>query len=67
MLSLDHDTLKGWRLSAITAWLDPDVVTTIEDLNNVLLAVSDAVVDRLPEFAFVIESIVRRYLNEADL
>ena len=67
VLSLDHDTLKGWRLSAITAWLDPDVVTTNEDLDNVLLAVSEAVDDRLPEFAFVIESIVRRYLNDADL
>lgn len=63
VLGLDHDTLKGWRKSAIEAWLDPQVIQTRDDLQNVVQAMALPNDGKLPEFAFVIESIAREYLR----
>ena len=66
VLALNHDTLKGWRLSALSTWLDPEVVQTRADLLGVIQAVTTPDTERLPEYAFVIESVARGYLNEDD-
>jgi hypothetical protein len=63
VLGLDHDTLKGWRISAIEAWLDPEVIQTRDDFENVVQAMERPIDGKLPEFAFVIESIAREYLR----
>ncbi len=67
VLKLNHDTLKDWRSSAIAAWLDPNIVRTRDDFLDVLRAMTEPRNERLPEFAFVIESITRRYLNEINI
>lgn len=67
VLKLNHDTLKGWRLSALSTWLDPLVVQTREDVMNVLRAVTTPNSEGLPEYAFVIESVAKGYINENDL
>lgn len=63
VLGLDHDTLKGWRISAIEAWLDPEVIQTRDDFENLVQAMELPIDGKLPEFAFVIESIAREYLR----
>lgn len=63
VLKLDHDTLKGWRKSAIDVWLDPQIIQTREDLEEVVRAMDEPVEGKLPEFAFVIESIAREYMR----
>lgn len=63
VLQLDHDTLKGWRKSAINVWLDPEVVQTREDFEEVAQAMEEPVEGQLPEYAFVIGSIAREYLR----
>lgn len=67
VLALNHDTLKGWRLAALSTWLDPLVVQTREDFMDVLLAVTMPEKGQLPEYAFVIESVAKGYINENDL
>ncbi|MBI5451078.1 MAG: hypothetical protein HY940_06940 [Gammaproteobacteria bacterium] len=67
VLALNHDTLKGWRLSALSTWLDPLIVQTREDFMDVLQAVTTPNNERLPEYAFVIESVAKGYINENDL
>jgi len=67
VLALNHKTLKDWRSAAITAWLDPNVVQTLDDLEDVLRVMTEPRNERLPEYAFVIESIARRYLNEVNI
>ena len=62
VLALNHDTLKGWRLSALSTWLDPLIVQTREDFVNVLRAVSTPRNERLPEYAFVVESVAKGYI-----
>ncbi len=62
VLKLNHDTLNGWRKAAINAWLDPDVVQTREDFEKVVQAMEDPANGKLPEFAFVIGSIAKKYL-----
>jgi hypothetical protein len=63
VLHLNHDTLKGWRKSAIAAWLDPEVIQTLEDFEEVAQAMEEPVEGRLPEYAFVIGSIAKGYLR----
>ena len=63
VLDLDHDTLKGWRKSAIDIWLDPQVIQTLEDFEEVARAMEEPVEGKLPEYAFVIGSIAREYLR----
>lgn len=63
VLCLDHDTLNGWRKSAIDAWLDPEVIQTREDFEEVALAMEQPVAGRLPEYAFVVGSIAKEYLR----
>lgn len=63
VLRLDHDTLNGWRKSAIDAWLDPEVIQTRQDFEEVAKAMKQPVDGRLPEYAFVIESITKEYLR----
>lgn len=63
VLGLDHDTLKGWRRSAIEVWLDPEVIQNRDDFEKVAKAMEMPVNGRLPEFAFVIESIAKDYLR----
>lgn len=67
VLELNHETLKGWRLSALSVWLDPEVVQTLDDFVEVIRAVTIPVAERLPEFAYVIESVAKGYINESDL
>lgn len=67
VLSLNHETLKRWRLAALSAWLDPDVVQTRNDFIKVIQAVTTPTAERLPEFAFVIQSVAKGYINENDL
>lgn len=67
VLALNHQTLKGWRLSALSTWLDPEVVQTRDDFIGVIRAVTTPVAERLPEFAFVVESVAKGYINENDL
>jgi len=67
VLMLNHQTLKGWRLAALSTWLDPEIVQTRDDVIRVIEAVTAPVAQRLPEFAFVIESVARGYLNEDDV
>lgn len=67
VLALNHETLKGWRLSAISTWLDPEVVKTRDDIIGVIRAVTGPVAERLPEFAYVVESVAKGYINENDL
>ncbi len=67
VLALNHQTLKGWRLSALSTWLDPEVVQTRDDFLEVIQAVTTPLDERLPEFAFVVESVARGYINENDL
>ncbi|MBU2642546.1 MAG: hypothetical protein KJ889_12150 [Gammaproteobacteria bacterium] len=63
VLRLDHDTLIGWRKAAIDVWLDPEVIQTRQDLEEVAQAMEQPVEGRLPEFAFVIGSITKEYLR----
>lgn len=63
VLDLDHDTLKGWRKSAIDVWLDPQVIQTREDFEEVAQAMEEPLEGKLPEYAFVIGSIAREYLR----
>lgn len=63
VLQLDHDTLKGWRKSAVDVWLDPKVIQTREDFEEVAQAMEKPVEGKLPEYAFVIGSIAREYLR----
>lgn len=63
VLQLDHDTLKGWRKSAIDVWLDTEVIQTREDFEKVAQALEAPVEGKLPEFAFVIAAIAREYLT----
>lgn len=63
VLNLDHDTLKGWRKSAIDVWLDPQIIQTREDFEKVAHAMDEPVEGKLPEYAFVIGSIAREYLR----
>lgn len=63
ILQLDHDTLKGWRKSAIDVWLDPEVIQTREDFEEVAQAMGAPVAGKLPEYAFVIGSVAREYLR----
>lgn len=65
-LKLDHITLNKWRLAAIQVWLDIEVVKTPDDFLEVLSIMETPVNDTLPEFAFVISSIIKGYLNEAN-
>ena len=67
VLDLNHETLKGWRLSALSIWLDPDIVKTSGDFLRVVQTVATPINEKLPEFAFVIESIAKRYIDENDL
>ncbi|WP_298618823.1 hypothetical protein [uncultured Zoogloea sp.] len=62
VLRLDHETLNDWRRSAIEAWLDPDVIQSRDDFEEVVRAVEISIDGYLPEFAFVIGSIARGYL-----
>jgi len=62
VLRLNHDTLKGWRKTAIDIFLDPQVVSTREDFEAVLSAVDSPKDGRLPEFSFSIASVARQYL-----
>jgi hypothetical protein len=63
ILQLDHDTLKGWRKSAVDVWLDPEVIQTRQDFEKVVLAMEEPVEGKLPEYAFVIGSIAKEYLR----
>lgn len=67
VLKLNHETLKGWRLSALSTWLDPEVVRTRDDFLEVIRVVTMPVDERLPEFAYVIESVAKGYIHENDL
>lgn len=67
VLALNHKTLKHWRLSALSTWLDPEVVQTRDDLLEVIHAVTTPVNECLPEYAFVIESVAKGYFDESDL
>jgi hypothetical protein len=67
VLALNHETLNGWRRSALSTWLDPAVVKTRDDLISVLQAVTAPVNECLPEYAFVIESVAKGYIDENDL
>ncbi len=62
VLDLDHDTLKGWRKSAVDAWLDPEVIQTRQDFEAVVQEMEALVEEKLPEYAFVIGSIAKEYL-----
>ncbi len=62
VLDLNHDTLNSWRKSAIEAWLDPNVISTREEIETVAQAMRQPVDGELPEFAFVIGSIAEEYL-----
>ncbi len=66
-LRLNHETLKGWRLRALQTWLAPEVVATAADLRGVMSAVTEPVDGTLPEFAYVVEAVVRGYLDEANV
>lgn len=63
ILKLNHDTLKGWRKSAIDAWLDPTVITTCEDYALIVAKTETPEAGKLPEFAYVINAIARTYLS----
>lgn len=67
MLALNHQTLKGWRLSALSAWFDPETIQSRDDIIGVIQAVTTPTAERLPEFAYVIESVAKGYINENDL
>jgi hypothetical protein len=67
VLALNHHTLKGWRLSALSIWLDPEVVQTRDDFIRVIKAVTTPVAECLPEFAFVVEYVAKGYIYEDDL
>lgn len=67
VLALNHDTLRRWRLSALSIWLDPLIIHTRDDFMAVLAAVTMPINGVLPEFAFVIESVAKGYLHENDL
>lgn len=62
VLQLEHETLNGWRKSAIDTWLDPDVIQSRADFEEVIRAVETPIDGKLPEFAFVIGAIAKRYL-----
>lgn len=66
-LRLNHDTLKGWRLRALQTWLAAEAVATAADLRSVMSAVTKPVDGTLPEFAYVVEAVVRGYLDEANV
>lgn len=63
VLQLDHETLNGWRKSAIEIWLAPEVVQTRQDFEEVIRAVEMPVEGRLPEFSFVIRAVAKEYLE----
>jgi hypothetical protein len=66
-LLLNHETLKRWRLKAIQTWLAPEVFETETDLRRIVLAVTVPQNGTLPEFAHVIEAVIKGYLNEANV
>lgn len=63
VLHLNHDTLKGWRKAAIDSFLDPEVISTRDDLEAVLRVVEGPTDGKLPEFSFAIASVARQYLQ----
>lgn len=63
ILRLDHDTLCGWRESAIDEWLDDAILQSREDVLKVIEAVQIEVNGRLPDFSFIIEAIASGYLD----
>ncbi len=63
VLNLNHDTLKGWRKAAVDSFLNSEVIVTREDFEDVLRVVENPRGDKLPEFSFVIASIVKQYLQ----
>lgn len=66
-LGLNHKTLKDHRVSALSAWLNPDVIDSHDSIREVIRVVSTPSNGKLPEFAFVIEAAARMYINEDDL
>lgn len=63
VLKLDHNTLNIWRKAAVDVWLDPDVINTNRDIEDVVRAMETPVNGALPEYAFVIMSIAKCYLR----
>jgi hypothetical protein len=63
ILRLDHQTLCGWRVSAIEVWLDDDILQSREDITEVIEAVRKATDGKLPEFSFIIEAVASGYLD----
>jgi hypothetical protein len=63
LLRLDHQTLCGWRESAIDQWLADDILKSQEDISEVIKAVRVAIDGKLPEFSFVIEAVASGYLD----
>jgi hypothetical protein len=63
LLRLDHQTLCGWRVSAINEWLDDDILQSREDIHEIITALRMAIDGKLPEFSFVIDAIASGYLD----
>lgn len=64
LLKLDHGTLTGWRKSAIDTWLDPNVIKTPEDIDDLLERLRVPNDGRFVEYSFCIESVVRAYMGK---
>ncbi len=63
VLQLNHETLIGWRKAAIDAFLDPEIVKTIEDFKAIVDTIDTLKEDKLIEFSFVIKNIAKQYLK----
>ena len=63
LLRLDHQTLCGWRGSAINEWLEDDILQSRENILEIIRALRMAIDGKLPEFSFIIEAVASGYLD----
>lgn len=61
VLQLNHETLIGWRKAAIDAFLNPEIVKTIEDFEEIVDTIDTPQNSKLVEFSFVIKNIAQQY------
>jgi hypothetical protein len=61
-LNLTHQTLHGWRIGAIRAWLPLGAQTARDTLVALVTFLEDESRETMPEFSFVVAQIARAYL-----
>jgi hypothetical protein len=65
VLRLDHDTLCGWRRAALDVFLDPTVIRSRDDLEELISRLDHPAAGRLVEYSFAIKSVAIHLLDSA--